>query len=298
MEVRMAFDARKEFQSPCKRAYDEIVQNQGSLTTRIKGYFNNQLRRTLSASAAPTYRNTFGKMISFGISQVPLVGAALSKLADVAMNQAATALLKQDIAYLELHKMDAMQQKGELLVASVAQKYCDALRKYEEAHQTATAALPAKGQHFKNCSDVAAYLKAVYYWRYRMVRLRYYHDQVQAYCKTVASHLESAERNFLSFQADLQAKGPAMFSDWTWHYANCTDECYWPEPFGQEISAPTNIMDSRQRLAATGTRLYPATAFKGYDANGNPILTSPRVPAKPQFQRGPTPPPYPPPKTP
>ncbi len=290
------FDPRTEFQSLCKRAYDDVRTDKASLTTRIKGYFSNQLRRRMSASAASIYRQTFGNAISFGLGQIPFVGGLLSKLANKAMDDAAIAGLKADIAYLEAHNMDALHEKGELLVSSVAQKYCDAVRKYEEASQTAAAALPVKGQRFNNCSEIASYLKTVYYWRYRMVRLRYYHDQVAAYCRAVGTALEKAERDFRSFEADLQSKGPAMFANWQWHYVHCADECYWPEDFGQEISGPTNVATTRGQLANQGIRLYSPGAFQGYDANGNPILRSPQVPPRPHFHQGPTPPPYPPPK--
>jgi hypothetical protein len=293
----MPFDAQKAFEELRTKAWKEVLAERDTYSARIKGFFNNQLRRRLAASASTGTRDSVGKAISLGIRHVPFVGPVISALADAAMDNARNRALSAEIADLQSRGADAMQAKGELLVYSIAQKYCDALRKYEDARRKADEALPPQGQHFKNCTEIAAYLKTVYYWRYRMARLRFYQEMVMAHCKAVGDHLEKEEHGFLAFQAGLQAKGPAMFSDWRWHYANCTDICYWPGKFGEEIGAPTNTGEVRQQLAGAGVRVYPRTAFKGYDADGNPILTNPPVPPKPQFQQGPRPPRYPPPKS-
>lgn len=310
----MAFDQRRAFSDLCQRAYLQVkTDHTTSYTTKIKGFFNNQTRRIQNLSATSGFFDSCRLVLSFALRLVPIVGSIASTAAGAAMNYAKNQELKKEVADASPEKWAfsswtnpraeqtsktqafdraAMQVQGELLISSLAQKYHDALGKYEEARNNAV----KRPDKFANCSEIGAYLRTFYYWRYRMVRLRYYHDQVVTYCRSVAAHMEKEEAEFLKFNAKLMDQGPAMFADWKWHYANCTDECYWPEDFN--ISSPTNSRETIQRLSQAGLTVYPRSAFTV--VNGTPVLaTGPTPPAypppPPQVQTGPRPPSYPPP---
>jgi hypothetical protein len=179
------------------------------------------------------------------------------------------------------------------------QKYVNAVYRYGDAFQAAENARPKEGLHFHNCAEITAYLRAVYYWEHRLAKLKRYHEQILAYTSVVGNYLNMEEANFKQFRVKLEAQGEAMFAGWQWHYANCTDECYWPEDFATSMAAENhkNSSERSKSLASAGVALYPKTAFSGrYDSNGNPIMTgAPVLPPVVRPSGGPRPPAYAPP---
>jgi hypothetical protein len=280
----MAFDAKLRFQTLCKTAADEV--RAGQTKTNIIGVIENRAKRFLSGNGMAACGPVLGKLITFGIAHVPFLGPTLSvlidgavdKLARTGMNAGLNRLMKSNVADMT-DSAAKLQHKGVLLFETVAPTYLDAIRKYEESREAAAAALPNK---LKNCEQIGAYLKTVYYWGYRMNRLRAHHDEIMAYCNAVGQYLGDAEKSFLAFQAELQAKGPSMFDDWRWHYANCDKVCYWPGDFGQEISSPTNAAAARRHFTNRGAEL---SAPSGFQPNPNgPSVLGKAVPPSPELR--------------
>jgi hypothetical protein len=308
----MAFDHKRAFSDLCVKVYDQVkTDHTSSYTTKIKGFFNNQTRRLQELSAASGFFGTCKLVVSFALHFIPFAGSLAATAAGAALDYAKNHELKNEVSGkwtptswtnpgkdqgTKPKQFDRarVQVQGELLISNLAQKYHDALGKYEQARDEA-ARTPAQ---FQNCHDIAAYLKVFYYWRYRMLRLKYYHDQVFAYCQAIAAHMEKEESEFLKTNAKLMEQGPSMFEHWQWHYENCKEECYWPEDF--RISSPLNSRETLDRIQRDGLKLYPRSAFT--TVNGTLVLktngpTPPPYPPppNPQVRSGPQPPPYPPP---
>ncbi|MGA2114772.1 MAG: hypothetical protein ABSH56_08490 [Bryobacteraceae bacterium] len=296
----MAVNAKLEFEKLRVNIEREVAERKNGRTfiKRLK----TKVGLVDSASLATACRQTVGKVVSITLGHIPFVGGAIAKAAELAMNKVTAAALADGIKDKESQGLNAMQERGELLVASTVQKYVNAVYRYGDAFQEAENARPKAGLHFHNCAEIAAYLRAVYYWKHRMAKLRRYHDQILAYTNVVGNYLNMEEASFQQFHTKLQAQGEAMFAGWQWHFANCTDECYWPEDFATSMAAENrqNASERVKSLANAGVAMYSPKAFSGrYDSNGNPIMTGPPViPRVAHRPDGPRPPAYPPPAPP
>jgi hypothetical protein len=286
----MSFDAKVQFQKLCTNAAEQVRTEQAATTTKIAGFISNRWGRLRASNGSQPIQSLVGKAISFGIAHLPMIGPTLSQVVDSIIDAAAKVAVNnrmnklQEYNIKDMHEgLSKVQQKGVLLFDTVGPTYLDAIRKYDEARQAAAVAQPQSGQTFKSCADISAYLKAVYYWRYRMARLRFHHDKIMQYVSAIDTYLQQVEKGFMGFQAELMTKGPHMFDDWQWHYMNCKDICYWPEQFGQEIGLPTNVklhsVDVKGSVLRTSPGVPIQDAMKGRTQPiTNPSHANPRGP--------------------
>ena len=295
-EILMPFDAQKAFEELRTKAWKEVLAERDTYSARIKGFFNNQLRRRLAASASTGTRDSVGKAISLGIRHVPFVGPVISALADAAMDNARNRALSAEIADLQSRGADAMQAKGELLVYSIAQKYCDALRKYEDARRKADEALPPQGQHLKNCTEIAAYLKTVYYWRYRMARLRFYQEMVMAHCKAVGDHLEKEEHGFLASRPDCRPRGRPCSPTGGGTTPTARTYAIGPENSARRSARPRTLAKYASSLPARGSELS-THGIQGIRCRRQSHTDESACASQASVPAGTRPPRYPPPKS-
>ncbi|HUA63440.1 MAG TPA: hypothetical protein VML19_32090 [Verrucomicrobiae bacterium] len=286
----MPFDAKQQFQKLCVNAADQVRTDQAATKTKVLGFFTNRWARFRSSNGMDACRGLVGQTVSFAISHLPMIGPTLSQFIDSALEAAAKIAANKGLNQLMDYNVKDMQaspakvqQKGVLLFNTVAPTYLDAIRKYEEARQAAAAVQPQSGRKFKNCSEISDYLKAIYFWRYRMARLRVHHEKIMQYVTVVDTYLKQEEQGFMAFQKDLYDKGVHMFDDWQWHYANCKDICYWPEEFGQEIGLPANVLAHSTNIQGSVVRNSPGIPIQNAMLGRtipitNPSTANPRGP--------------------
>jgi hypothetical protein len=216
-------DAVKVFNKLCDDAYSEVRRKHtADYTTRIKGFFNNRVRRGLDASLPSTVRTVLGLPLKL-IPSVPFVTAPIVAAANAALD----ALLDKVLKYELGGKIkDARQEAGEYLTSNVLPGYLDAIQKLDHAW---AAVEPQPEVH--DCGEISEHLTTVFYVKHRIERLRFYHEQIGAYYKAVDKKLGEAKTHFDNFEKDLRAKGADWYRDWRWHYANCQETCYWPDDF-------------------------------------------------------------------
>jgi hypothetical protein len=272
----MPFDAAVHFKKLCDHAFADVdPQNTGSIT-KIGGFLSNQLKRRMipdrkepspqpsslkvmmgdkqivAARSPVTAKETAGSVLSWGLGLVPVVGGVLALLARSAMDAFATKQLKEKITDEAKAGRDTLALKGQLLLESTAQRYVDAIRKYDATVADYREAYEQqnwqRAKSFRNCSELASYLQAVYYCKVRLRRLRYYHDQVFAYCRKVEEHLQECEKTFEDFERQMQAEGVNLFADARRHF-NCDDKCFWPEEFTGELEAARFLNQRRPSIS-------------------------------------------------
>jgi len=179
------------------------------------------------------------KAIPFLLGRIPFVGGGLSALAEKA------------VAYCKGKGHEASlsadpKAKPDFLVERGMASYVEAIRKVSEAGQEVTEATSS----FKCCSDFETALKRFYYWKYRLERLRYYHDLVSGFCNAVEEEIASSAASVKQMEEKLAAELPKyMFENIEWHVTLCKDKCFYPFDKA-EISGPMNVQFNRGPVLA------------------------------------------------
>jgi hypothetical protein len=221
----MAFDAKIEFKKLCDKISDSVTQaHTKDMMPRIYSFFNNQYRRLMVSSGEQWTRLALGAVVQMTFKYIPVVGSGLASAADQALVVARDYLLKDALGG---RISDAGEKSGELLVNKVAQAYVDAVRKLDDA-ATELNKTPGLNVCF-DCGDIGKYLMAAYYYRHRIIRLRFYHSQLVAYTNAVDKTLAEAEKRWSELEAQIMASGPSIFKEPQWHDQHCKEVCYWPD---------------------------------------------------------------------
>lgn len=231
----MAFDAKVEFKKLCDKISDSVTQaHTKDMMPRIYSFFNNQYRRLMVSSGEQWTRLALGAVVQMTFKYIPVVGSGLAAAADQALVVARDYALK---GALGGGISDAGEKSGELLVNKVAQAYVDAVRKLDDA-ATDLNKTPRLDICF-DCGDIGKYLMAAYYYRHRIIRLRFYHSQLAAYTNAVEKALAEAEKRWTQLETELMASGPSIFKEPQWHDRHCKEVCYWPDrPHVPSVPAP------------------------------------------------------------
>jgi hypothetical protein len=198
----------------------------------IEGWLRNQWNRKTTLADVGTYIAQGGvRLVAWFLSSVPGLGTLLTISTDQYL---ALARRKHDEFAIQVGAADP-DQRGTFLVEHGMQAYVDALRK---AHQ---AEIDYNRVGYGNCREFTEKIARLYYWKYRLERLHYYHAILLEYLKHGEGVLATAEQSCKNCEQTLRTKGPDIYQDWTWHRTQCKDFCTFPWET-LEISGPTNVV--------------------------------------------------------
>jgi hypothetical protein len=229
-----------------------------STTRKIKGYFRNLGRSNLRAfTGAATTKTDVAKqmgmhavglapkVLSFGAKQIPVVGSAASKLVDLVGKKAADKVQdkldkvrrselrgKEAAGTLSVRQMtELFQREDKAVTKDTMEKLHDSIRKLDEAYATARSAI----QSASDCESTYKAAKAYSYLKYRVVRMNWYLEKVQAHLDELRSVTDRYSAEVIGYEEDLMEGmdgffgGPAAMAQY--HLTNCKNKqaCYFHE---------------------------------------------------------------------
>jgi hypothetical protein len=187
---------------------------------------------SIKTSAGKAVSNAPQQGVSYAISKIPLLGTPLAKAWDAAVDYCKAKHHQNQMAVDPKAKKEYLIEKG-------MSAYIEALGKVERSE----AEFRASAATFKCCSDFAQALGRFYYWKYRLERLRYYHDLVYGFCQDVEKQLSTSTVSLDKEEVEIASKwSKYMFENPDWHMTLCRGaNCFYPWDRA-EISGPYNVV--------------------------------------------------------